>query len=52
MECLPPWPTYKAEKGRTLGKAYGTKVWFYWEQIEEHIGNSMGTENPKKSLSP
>ncbi len=51
MECLPPWPSCKAEKGRTLGKSYRTKVWFYWEHIEEHIGNSMGTENPKNNPS-
>jgi len=43
-----PWPSYNAEKGRTLGKAYGIKVWFYWDHIEEHIGNFMGTENSKK----
>jgi len=46
-----PWPDYKAEKGRILGKAYGIKVWFYWEHIEEHIGNLMGTENSKKNPS-
>jgi hypothetical protein len=47
----PPWPSYKAEKGRTLGKAYGIKVWFYWEHIEEHIGNFMGTDNQEKNPS-
>ncbi len=51
MECLPPWPSCKAEKGRTLGKANGTKVWFYWEHIEEHMGNCIGTENPQKNPS-
>ncbi len=25
--------------GGTLGKAYGIKVWCYWEHIGEHIGN-------------
>jgi hypothetical protein len=29
MECLPLWPTYIVEKGRTLGKTYG-------------IGNTLG----------
>ncbi len=52
MECLPRWLGYKAEEGRTLGKAYGIKVWFYWGHIEDHVGNSMRTENPKKPLSP
>ncbi len=30
MEYLPLWPNYIGEKGRTLGKTYGIKVW-YWE---------------------
>jgi len=45
MECLPLWPTYIGEKGRTLGKTY--KDWehpwgTHWEP-REHIGNLMGT---------
>jgi len=50
MECLLLWPTYKGEKGRTLGKTYGIKVRCYWEhpwgthgKLREHIGNLMGT---------
>jgi hypothetical protein len=31
MECLPLWPTYLGEKGRTLGKTYGIKARCYWE---------------------
>jgi hypothetical protein len=31
MECLPLWPTYIGEKGRTLGKTYGIKGRSYWE---------------------
>jgi len=30
MECLSLWPTYIGEKGRTLGKTYGTKARCYW----------------------
>jgi pyridoxine/pyridoxamine 5'-phosphate oxidase len=39
----PHWHNYKAEKGRTLGRAYGIKEWFYWEHIDEQIENTMGT---------
>jgi hypothetical protein len=35
MECLPLWPTYIGEKGKTLGKTYGIKV--------GAIGNTLGT---------
>ncbi len=45
MECLPLWPTYIGEKGRTLGKTYGignTPWGTHWEP-REHIGNLMGT---------
>jgi hypothetical protein len=31
MECLPLWPAYIGEKGRTLSKAYAIKVRCYWE---------------------
>jgi hypothetical protein len=31
IECLSLWPTYIAEKGRTLGKTYGIKVNCSWE---------------------
>jgi len=31
MECLPLWPTYIDEKGRTLGKTYGIKARCNWE---------------------
>jgi hypothetical protein len=31
MECLPLWPTYIGEKGRTLGKRCGIKARCYWE---------------------
>jgi hypothetical protein len=40
MECLPIWPTYTAEKGRTLGKTYGIKERCYWEHP---LGNTLGT---------
>jgi hypothetical protein len=50
MECLPLWPTYIGEKGRTLGKINGIKARCYWEhpwgthwEPKEHIGNLMGT---------
>jgi hypothetical protein len=33
-ECLPLWPTYIGEKGRTLGKTYGIG-----NTLGEHIGN-------------
>jgi hypothetical protein len=31
MKCLPLWPSYIGEKGRTLGKTYGIKARCYWE---------------------
>jgi len=31
MECLPFWPTYIGEKGRTLGKTCWIKARCYWE---------------------
>jgi len=34
MECLPLWPTYIGEKGRTSGKTYRIK--------EGAIGNTLG----------
>ncbi len=42
MECLPLWPTYIGEKGRTLGKTYGignTPWGTHWELD----GNPLGT---------
>jgi hypothetical protein len=42
MECLPLWPTYIGENGRTLGKTYGIKARCYREP-REHIGNLIGT---------
>jgi hypothetical protein len=33
MECLPLWPSYIGEKGRTLGKTYGIRVRCYWEHL-------------------
>jgi hypothetical protein len=39
MQCLPLWPTYIGEKGRSLGKTYGIKRRCYWEHPWEHIGN-------------
>jgi hypothetical protein len=44
MECLPLWPTYMGEKGRSLGKTYGIKARCYWEHLGEHIGNLLGTK--------
>jgi len=48
MECLALSPTYIDEKGWTLGKTYGIKARFYWEQLwgthwelREHIENLM-----------
>jgi hypothetical protein len=41
MECLPLWPTYLGEKGRTLGKTYGIKTRCYWEYP---LGNTLGTQ--------
>jgi len=50
MQCLPLWPTYIGEKGRTLGKTYGIKAKCYWEHLwgthwepREHIENLMRT---------
>jgi hypothetical protein len=53
VECLPLWPSYIGEKGRTLGKKYGIKARCYWE----HIQNIKGTcweqrKNEKKSSTP
>jgi hypothetical protein len=31
MKCLPLWPNYRGEKGKTLGKTYGIKARCYWE---------------------
>jgi hypothetical protein len=54
MECLPLWPTYIGEKGRTLGKTCGIKVRCYWEHPWgthwEHIGNQGKMK--KKSFPP
>jgi hypothetical protein len=41
MECPLLWPTYTAEKGRTLGKTYEINVQCYWEHIE-NLGNING----------
>jgi hypothetical protein len=48
MECLPLWPTYIGEKGRTLDKTYGIKASCYWErpwgtnwEPMEHIANLL-----------
>jgi len=47
MECLPLWPTYIGEKGRTLGKTHGIKVRCYWKhpwrKHWEPDGNPLGT---------
>jgi len=47
MECLPLWPTYIGEKGKTLGKTYGIKARCYWEQnwgtYWESDGNPLRT---------
>jgi hypothetical protein len=56
MGCLPLWPTYIGEKGRTLGKTYGIKARYYWgthRELREHRGNILGTkEKWKKSSRP
>jgi hypothetical protein len=51
MECLPLWPTYIGEKGRTLGKTYGIKARCYWEhpwethwELRELEWNMFGTK--------
>jgi len=59
MKCLPFWPTYIGEKGRTLGKTYGIKARCYWEH-PWNLGNILGTQwefegnkgKRKKSPSP
>jgi len=54
MKCLPLWPTYIGEKGRTLGKTYGignTPWGTHWEP-REHIGNLMGTKEKWKKILP
>ncbi len=43
MEHTVLWPIYIGEKGRAFGKTCGIKVRCYWEHLEEHIGNLMGT---------
>ncbi len=36
-----------------MGKAYGIKVWCYWEHLEGSIGNLMGTYwGQPKNLNP
>jgi hypothetical protein len=57
MECLPLWPTYIGEKGRTLGKTHGIKVRCYWEHPWgthwELEGNMFGNKGKiKKILLP
>jgi hypothetical protein len=61
MECLPLWPTYIGEKGRTLSKIYGIKVRCYWEhpwgthwESREHIGNKgkMKKSSPHAPTHP
>jgi hypothetical protein len=57
VSTLPP-PNMIGEKKTTFGKAYGTKVWHYWEHIGEHNENLMnfweldentlGIENKRK----
>jgi hypothetical protein len=42
MKCLPLWPNYIGEKGRTLGKTYGIKAKCYWEHIG-NLGNILKT---------
>jgi len=46
MKCIPLWPTYIGEKGRTLGKTYGIKARCYWLHPWGNIGilgNPLGT---------
>jgi hypothetical protein len=60
MECLPLWPSYIGEKGRTLGKTYGIRVRCYWEHLWgtnwEPIGNlegeHVGNKGKKKKNPP
>jgi hypothetical protein len=53
IECLPFWPTCISEKGRTLGKTYGTKARCYWEQHwRTHWELEGNKEKMKKSSSP
>jgi hypothetical protein len=40
IECLPLWPTYLGEKGRTLGKTYGIKAMYNWGTP---LGNTLRT---------
>jgi hypothetical protein len=45
----------KAEKKRTLDKAYKIKVWWYCEYLEEHIenlGNLWDQKNQKNPKAP
>jgi hypothetical protein len=56
MECIVFGPPLICEKGefwgRTLGKAYGIKVWCYLEHLGgKHWKQSKKPNNPKK-LSP
>jgi hypothetical protein len=59
MECLPLWLNYIGEKGRTLGKTYGTKARCYWGhtwgthwELREHIGNLKGIKEKWKKILP
>jgi hypothetical protein len=54
MECLPIWPTYIEEKGRTLDKRCGIKVRCYWEHPPGTVGNLKGIcwEQRKKEKIP
>jgi hypothetical protein len=58
MNCLPLWPTYIGEKGRTLDKTYWIKARCYWEHPWgthwEPNGNLKGTcwEQRKNEKNP
>jgi hypothetical protein len=58
MDCLPLWPSYIGEKGRT-SKHMGLKPGAIGNILGEHIGNLMGTHweqrnkgKKKKKSSP
>jgi hypothetical protein len=52
MGCLPLWPTYIHEQGRTLGKTYGIKVRCYWEHPWEIHWELFGKKGNMKKSTP
>jgi len=50
MKCLPLWPTYIGEKGRTLGKTYGIKARCDWEHPWGTHWEPVGNKRKMKKI--